>query len=69
MERNRIFDLARKAYDLRSKVAHCVKLKAKDYLSQEDQIEIGQFAHLLIQEALKLGIEPLKNKIRGKLLG
>lgn len=61
-EKIKIYELIKKAYRIRSKVAHCdYEIKDKDKLSGEEMRRIGKIVHQLIKKALDKGLKELRN--------
>ncbi|OFZ31125.1 MAG: hypothetical protein A2622_00545 [Bdellovibrionales bacterium RIFCSPHIGHO2_01_FULL_40_29] len=68
-EKRKIFGLVKRAYDIRSKVAHCAKdFPQKELLTLDELKYLGKITHFVIQYAMEHGLEKLKKDALDRLL-
>lgn len=63
-----LYKLVKKAYDIRSKVAHCAKVKEKDLPSQDELITLFKLTHFIVREAFEHGREATNKRANEILL-
>lgn len=64
-----IFNLVRKAYKVRSKVAHCAKtIPLKEQLTPDELRTLGKITHPIIRYAMEHGAADLKKEAMNRLL-
>lgn len=64
-----IYKLTKKAYGVRSKVAHCAKkISKKEQLTPEELRKLGKITHPIIRYAMEFGAEDLKKEAMNRLL-
>jgi hypothetical protein len=63
-----LYKLVKKAYDIRSKVAHCAKVKEKDLPSQDELVTLFKLTHFIVREAFEHGREAINKRANEILL-